>query len=1483
MKKTLPNVTSIIICMIFLISCEENKDSQTQKNFRGQQNTISLSSKNLQPQYVNIVPVIKRKQVMDQAKINQENRNIAKQYENSPEIYKYEYDLQKNPLTGKIPNGVNEASLVQARTLPSKENAIFRSANLNTYTPAGPDNLGGRTRSVGYDVRFASTKVIIAGSTSSGVYRTTNGGTSWTLVVGTNNIHDISCVAQDSRAGHEDTWYIGTGEYEGSTGVGFQRPGNGVYKSVDNGLTWNRLVNSNTGAYESVDDRKDFITRIVVNPTNGDVLIATSAAIFRSADGGNSWTNVLGKTAGTIDDADVTDIVCSSGGVYYAAFAGTANIGATLDGIWTSPTGLAGSWTRIAGNGSPAGWKANDQYQRIVLALAPSNQNVLYALYNNKVTTTADCDFFRYDASGTGAWSANLSSNLPREGQVTGNFDTQGGYDIVVAVKPDNPDFVIMAGTTAYTSPNGFATANNFKRIGGYADPASYTGYPNHHADIHFFAFEPGSNIKMLSGDDGGMQVTNDVTASTVVWTPINNSYQTYQYNYVAIDPTAGSNKYIGGSQDNGTTYKSTSANSYVSIYSGDGASVGISAGNVYHYVASQEGDIQRETSAGGEGSATNIKPAVLGTSKGIFYTLFYLDPDNTENLYYANFKKLFRTSAASTVSPTSGWDNMTGVSSTVGSNIRSFATTRGTYDANHYLFMGTEGGKIFRIKDPLNTDPATVPDDITPSGMTLGSTVLGIATAPGSKDTVLAVVSNFGVPSIFWTGNATAATPVWYIVEGTGSGKLDLPSFRSCAIVRKGSSLEFYAGTAVGLYSATSIDGTSQTTANNTSWVREGTNIIDFAIVASVPVRTSDNTMLVGTHGNGMFVANIGTSSSSLITDYFRTKQSGNWNNVATWESSPDNITWQAATLTPDHNSNTITVLNSHTVTVTANVTADQTVINNGGGIAINNGAKLFINDGPGFDITINGSLTVQTGGNMTLKSTAAGTASIGTSTGTLSGDVTVERYISNRRAWRLLCITGSRATTQSIKAAWMEGANNAASDPSPGYGTHITTFSGDLNAPNFDAIKPASSIRRYKVDPIGNFNSDAAHTPNVGANFTSSTAMEGYSGYFIFVRGDRSIDRTFFGAPSSSTILRFTGTPNLGNVLNEGEKSGDFSLINNPYPASLNFDAVKTIATNGSLNTFYIWDATLGTVGQYRTIQITGTGPSYNYTATPGIADNNWRFIEPGTAFMIPGSRTMDFSEATKSSGTPPSSMLRTVSGTETELAVNLNIINADNSVSLADGIREVFNNTYAATIDRDDARKITGFDLNFGIVNNNEVLAIEKRPIPNSNEVIGLKLWNATPGNYQFEVQPANFSQPSLVAYIKDNFLNTYSSISLTGDTKINFSITAEAASAANNRFSIVFTKSALINPSKQAIVVYPNPVQNGLLTLQLNNMPKGIYFVRLLNGLGQTILRKQINHSEGNSTETLRVNKLKGSYMLEITNPDNFKSTTKLIIN
>jgi len=827
--------------------------------------------------------------VMTMAQQNQQinNTNDTVEEDDMDDIIgriNYEMDLLVDPATKVIPTGVFEAAHNQgmaARHIPQYNNnhnqLVFQPLAAATPTPAaaGPGNLGGRTRALAYAKGFGVTnQLMMAGCVSGGVFRSANGGGSWRRVNGLNNINNITCIAQDPRPNNQQTWYLGTGEaIYNSANVLYNSTlyiGNGVYKSIDSGYTWVRLPSSDTGVAEAFDVREDYISRIVVTPDSGWVYIAALGCIERSKDGGATWQKVL--IAGTLNQiqtpavTNITDVICTDSGRIYATLPGTADIGGSA-GVYMSIRGDTGTYVKIGGASAPAntvGWPADAGYGRIVIAVAPSADSILYALMWNGVTTGNAISGSLFVRNGNAGWT-DLSANLPNESPGANNnawFDCFSGYCLTIAVKPNDPNFVVIGGVNAYRSTDGFATAANYTRIGGYATAANYTAYLNHHSDQQIMVFQPGSPTVLTTGDDGGIQRTDNVTAGVVAWNSLNNNYQTYQYYYVAIDPTVGSTKYLGGAQDNGTTSRDSGTNNWRPVWGGDGGSVGISCGNAFQYVSSQSGRISRRASTLPFQSGTNIKPA--GSGNGLFVTLFYLDPDNTEDLYYASNNSLYRTTNASTVT-TVGWTSLTGVAATVGggTNITSLATTRGPYNANHKLFIGTNNAKIYRLDNPQDTLAALNPQDISPAAagadsITPGSVVIGIAVGPRNGDTVLAVVSNYNAVSVFWTGNANANAPVWRNVEGN----LTLPSFRSCAIVPTTTGFRYFVGTSVGLYSTDSVSG------NTTAWVREAADTMGEALVSSLVVRPNDNTLLIGTHGNGAYVTNIANPLPSAFTD---------------------------------------------------------------------------------------------------------------------------------------------------------------------------------------------------------------------------------------------------------------------------------------------------------------------------------------------------------------------------------------------------------------------------------------------------------------------------------------------------------------------------------------------------------------------------------------------------------------------------------------
>jgi hypothetical protein len=600
-----------------------------------------------------------------------------------------------------------------------------------------------------------------------------------------------------------------------------------------------------------------------VHPTTGHIYAANIGQIMRSTDGGASWNVVLGITG--CNTGMVGDILVTPTGRLYAGLAGS--VGSSSDGVWTSLDGT--TWTQLSGTGaagSPPEWNAFNTYRRIVLAYAPSNENIVYVLYHNNFTSrcsgtqAAEAKLFKYDNSFS-FWQ-DLSTTLPNEpGCSNGNdpFAVQGGYDLEVAVKPNDPNTIFIGGTNAYRSTDG---GLNWIRIGGYAGPGGYSKYTNHHPDLHTFRFSPADNNLLFSGSDGGVHVA-DISQTNPTWVSLNNNLITYQFYHVAIKPETGVNDFIGGAQDNGTTGVLGGGTLFSEYLGGDGVSVGLASGPAPYtqFCGTQSGQIFRRsnTLATGFVNATLTPPGLNTVYQSQFVTYFHLDPDNTENLYYScqllsnSAYRIQRLTNATTANSAS-WSLM---DFNYNGEVRSMTTTRGAYTETSRLYLGTSTGRIYRMTDPRNASTAVVPDNITPPSFTSGTTVIGLSTNPTNHNQLMAVYSNYGVVNIWYTNNAGDPTPTWINAEGN----LTAPSVRSCMIVQNGATTEYYVGTSIGLYKTSSMSGTI-------AWTQEAINDIGYAPVVSLALRPSDNIFAIGTHGLGMWRGQAGVALPvNLIT----------------------------------------------------------------------------------------------------------------------------------------------------------------------------------------------------------------------------------------------------------------------------------------------------------------------------------------------------------------------------------------------------------------------------------------------------------------------------------------------------------------------------------------------------------------------------------------------------------------------------------------
>jgi hypothetical protein len=788
----------------------------------------------------------------------------------SEERARYEYELQANPATGLIPQDEKRKEFLNSQKAKIRlDGGDGLRAPEASFVNRGPSNLGGRTRAIVPDV--ANSNIILAGGVSGGLFRSTDSGASWTKVSENDEIHNVTTIAQDPT--NTSTWYYGTGEglgnstsqAGGSAGFGSQfYKGQGIWKSTDNGQNWAPMVGTFAGTFENYDNYFDIIYKLEVHPATGDVFAAVGGRIYRFDAGTSTWGIELQNSGGSTNFA--TDLVITDDGEVYTAFSG--NQDAAIEGVWYSANG-EGSWTRITDgvtNGSGTALHTR-LVGRAVLGLGPDpdgaggQKQYLYLLYVNGFTPT-EADLWRYAPllpPTFGSW-VDFSAKLPLEAGVASarNFAVQGGYDLVINVKPDNQNFVVIGGTNAYKIADIDADPT-FTRIGGYAGPTGYAKYANSHPDIHALNFNPHNVNELFSGDDGGIRKTTDINAATVVWTSLNNNYQTQQFYHVAIDPLSGSDYVVGGLQDNGSNHGGTAApgisdlTSQNEIFSGDGVAVAISRDDpsVPVFVGFQNGPIYRRNISLPSGFGTNVRPA---GSSSYFVTYFYLDPDNNKTLYYVGESKLFRTNNSTTVNTVvdgaANWTDMDVPTGFGTERISKLSSTWGTYNpATSYLLIGGNSGSVVRLDDPQNAALASAGVDITPAGAS--GVVTGLAIHPTNRNVVLLTYSNYGITNIYLTTNATAASPNWTVAERN----LSSHSIRSAAITTNSAGEALYVvGTARGLYSSTNpVNGGS-----GVNWTREAPNLIGYAVASSMAYRPADNKLLIGTHGNGMFEATI-------------------------------------------------------------------------------------------------------------------------------------------------------------------------------------------------------------------------------------------------------------------------------------------------------------------------------------------------------------------------------------------------------------------------------------------------------------------------------------------------------------------------------------------------------------------------------------------------------------------------------------------------
>lgn len=783
----------------------------------------------------------------------------------------------RDPATGRIPNGIRSRELAYAATLPKHfgGSAFYKSAGVEAYgwEARGPYNVGGRTRALALDVTGEDT--ILAGGVSGGLWRSTDGGGTWNRRTLPTQFPGVTCIAQDTRSGKTSTWYYGTGELYGNSAsdpYAFYF-GDGIYKSTDNGLTWDRLASTGSTTPTVFDDLSDFTWSIAIDPSNStsdELYAAHYGVIRRSTNGGKTWGTVFGASPYSY----VTDVAVTGTGVVYVTMSGDG----TRKGIWRSTTGNVNSFVPIA----PPDWPA--EYRRIEIGLAPSNDSVVYFLAETPGFGSLGRNFrgdsswqslWKYtylsgNGSGDGGRWEDLSANLPKFGGSNGDLFSQTGYDLHVSVKPDDENVVFVGGTSLYRSTDGFRTPDHVAWVGGFRDwkrdSAVIEGYsyPNHHADQHSLIFSRTDPTVAYSSSDGGVHKTLDCLADSIVWASLDRGYNTTQFYDVAIDHgTSGNDMVIGGMQDNGTwgVLRAGTTEPWREYGTSDGGFCAVRDGGREIYVSKQQGKVFRVL-LNTEGEMTDFTRVDPSDATGyLFISPFILDPSDNRIMYSSGGNYLYRNSDLTaiplngTASTSVGWTKF-GKSFLSDTTLIS-AVAASTANPAHRIYYGTSDGQLFRMDDAN----AGEPDPITATGAAFpqGGYITWVAVDPEDGDRVVVVFSNYGVESLFLSEDAGETwTPIGGNLEpADGVG----PSCRTFSFLHRANGTICFVGTSAGLYSTNKLDGAS------TVWAQEGPESIGAVVVDAIDVRQSDGYVVVGTHGNGVYsttVTTLGTEEGS-------------------------------------------------------------------------------------------------------------------------------------------------------------------------------------------------------------------------------------------------------------------------------------------------------------------------------------------------------------------------------------------------------------------------------------------------------------------------------------------------------------------------------------------------------------------------------------------------------------------------------------------
>lgn len=549
------------------------------------------------------------------------------------------------------------------------------------WTNEGPTNIGGRVTDIARHPTDPDHYYI--GTSVGGVWETTDDGENWKPIFDEVGIMSIGNLAISKS--NPNILYVGTGEANASatSGAFF---GNGVYKSIDGGATWESAGLENS----------QHIARLYVDPSNPDFVMAASTGklygkcndrgLFRSVDGGTNWEQIHFVN----DSTACIDFVVSpdDSNVIYSAtwerirYPWGRDYAGVSSAVWKSTDG-GENWEKMS-NGLPLNQGITG---RIGLAISQINPEKVYTVFTeNSITNRFQGIYMTQD--GGEEWveisgTINNVTNAP--------FSSFGWFFGNIRVNPEDDDEVFLLGLNSYYTKD---------------QGSSWTQSFGMHVDMHAMEYFDGNPRNILIGNDGGLYKSVDGGLSFRFKSNIPIT-QFYNIEVDYLNPS----KVLGGTQDNNTLMRTSNLeNSYTPILGGDGFHTIVDPSNSdIIYAEYQWGNLSKSIDGG-----LNMFSVTEGIDKERtnWNTPVVLSPIDPSIVYYGSYK-LYKSIQAENweeISP----DLTKGEHPSGSTSFGTITTIAASYQDLGTIYVGTDDGQLWLTRNDgldWNSINAGIPD----------------------------------------------------------------------------------------------------------------------------------------------------------------------------------------------------------------------------------------------------------------------------------------------------------------------------------------------------------------------------------------------------------------------------------------------------------------------------------------------------------------------------------------------------------------------------------------------------------------------------------------------------------------------------------------------------------------------------------------------------------------------------------------------------